>query len=153
MLVRLRERLRELWCSLYPILIPCLAGGLCWYLREFKDLSLFTTEEFTSALNSVITADSIILTLFGVLLPLLASAKSASKAVSYFFKTTGAEFSKQLKCCIFLSFLCLAACVGMYFVDLQYDRFLFPVWIGLFVAVLCRFYRFLALIIKMLFRD
>lgn len=152
--MRLRERLWELWCSWYSAVIPCLAGGLCWYFRERKDLPLFTTREFTDALNSVITADSIILTLFGILLPLLASAKSTSKAVKYFFHTISvSSFSKQLRCCIFLSFLSLAACVGMYFVDLQYDRYLLPIWCGLFVALLCRFYRFLVLILGILFYD
>lgn len=153
-----KEVLREKWDKWYQNILPFFAAVGCYCLYRFCPIDLFTGLHISDALTSVITAESIILSLFGVMLPLLASARNSSNLVQYFFAAIDINaFSDQLKRCIGVCFLSLLSCVGMFFIDAQQNMSLymlfFSAWVGLLVALFCRSYRFLSLIISLLFQD
>lgn len=156
--MELRERFKDQWYKWYSIIIPSISAIGCYCVYLLFPIDIFSTENISDALTSVITAEAIILSLFGIILPLLSNARENSKLVRYFFSIIDVNaFSNQLKRCVGTCFLSLLSCVGMFFVDgeqnMSFYMILFSVWIGLFVALLCRSYRFLSLIISMLFQE
>lgn len=149
-----REQLVSRWYRWYATIIPFAVSALCIALKEIFHVDVFTSKNLSDALNGTITSVSIILSLFGVMLTLLAEAKSSSRLVKYVFDTIDVkDFVFQLKKCIMVGVLSIALSTILYFIEIEGRLFVyvFAAWLGVFCSLLCRTYRFMSLIVGMLF--
>ena len=88
-----RERVKEYWQKVYSIFIPILFILIILILEYSKKFSLILicdNDRFTDMLTALITCMSIIISIFGFLIPSLISAKN-DKMVKYFIENANME--------------------------------------------------------------
>ncbi len=150
----MRDTWKSFWYKQYANILPLLAVVFCFILRLFDKTDIFYLKNIDQALTAVITAEAIIISLFSVMLTMLADSKHDSPVIQFFFQHADSEyFVKTLIRCVMVGMLSILLSVGMFFIRPHRAFLIFAMWVGVFVALLCRAYRLISLFISMLFRD
>lgn len=154
-----RERIREVWTEIYPFVIPTFFTILYWILAIFK-MKFFIQDGNTDnqniegLLNGVITFVTIIMGIFGFLIPALVSNKKDSGMIEFFLnKADQKRFVKKLKLLVMSGMITVLLCLGI-FLESMFKKCTFVVEISFLIWFLlyfvCNAYRFIGLILSLL---
>ena len=148
-----------LWHKTYLYLIPILSlVGVMGvnHITGFKMSEICGDDSFSDMLGSIITSMSIIISIFGFLMPSLISAKN-DKMVKYFIENADMnEFIKKIKAVIRSRMIGILLSIVLYV-----NKNLFPILQSLLLYVLlaiglnfaCSAYRFISIIISLLLKE
>ena len=113
----MRDTWKSFWYKQYANILPLLAVVLCFILRLFDKTDIFYLKNIDQALTAVITAEAIIISLFSVMLTMLADSKHDSPVIQFFFQHADSEyFVKTLIRCVMVGMLSILFSVGMFFI-------------------------------------
>ena len=122
------ERMLDWWRGVYSIVIPTVISGIYFilsiliFLRKIEWRYLWESVNYSDSLSVLVTFISIILSFFGILIPLLISGKSTSETIKYFFSVVDKKyFLNRIKIMIISGFLTILLLALLYFNDLYYD--------------------------------
>lgn len=154
-----RERVKEYWQKVYSIFIPILFILIILILEYSKKFSLILicdNDRFTDMLTALITCMSIIISIFGFLIPSLISAKN-DKMVKYFIENANMEvFVGKIKSIIVLGLTGILLTILLYLEKSFYTTFveiLLLIWIGIVISFACNSYRFISIIVSLLLTE
>ena len=144
-----------LWHKTYLYLIPILSlVGVMGvnYITGFKMSEICGDDSFSDMLGSIITSMSIIISIFGFLMPSLISAKN-DKMVKYFIENADMnEFIKKIKAVIRSGMIGILISIILYV-----NKNLFPIIQSLLLVIglnfACSAYRFISIIISLLLKE
>lgn len=155
----IKEDFANTWNKTYTWLIPCITVLSVMgsnYLFDYKISDLCLDENFSDLLSAIITSMSIIISIFGFLMPSLVSAKS-DKMVKYFIENADMEeFVKKVKSVIRSGMLGILLSIVLYMNENLFPHvrtFILYVWLGINVNFLCSSYRFIGIIISLLLNE
>lgn len=155
----LKERVLDQWRGCYFIVIPtffCLVYIILLILIQKGILQykyFWESESFNSALESIITFVSIILSFFGVLLPILIQGKENSETIKFFFSVVDKRyFLNRVKVMIISGFGTITCTCLLFFSDIFYNlvcSILSSACIWIFFYFISSSYRFISLLLMM----
>lgn len=155
----LRSQIVEGWQKAYSIIIPITFIALILILeaaRKFSLIKICDDDRFTDMLTALITCMSIIISIFGFLIPSLISAKNDAM-VKYFIENADMQvFVKKLKNIIILGLVGIFLTILLYLYKSFYEIFvqiLMLIWIGTVTSFACNAYRFISIIIELLLTE
>ncbi len=147
------------WKKSYAWLIPCillLVVLITNCITKFRMSEICGDESFSDMLGSIITSMSIIISIFGFLMPSLISAKN-DKMVKYFIENADMnEFTKKIKAVIRSGMVGIALSIVLYV-----NKKIFPIVQSILLYSLlvigtnfaCSSYRFISIIISLLLKE
>ena len=151
-----REAILDFWEKTYSLLIPILsiitiALINCW--QDFHITSLCGNAQFGNMLTALISSISIVISVFGFLIPSLVSAKN-EKMVKYFMENANMNlFVKKVSGIVRSGLIG----IGLSMLLFLNENLLQPVltaiiyiWIGVILNFACNSYRFIGIIIALL---
>lgn len=154
-----RTKIMEGWQKAYSIIIPIIFIAIILILeaaRKFSLIRICDDDRFTDMLTALITCMSIIISIFGFLIPSLISAKNDAM-VKYFIENADMKvFVKKLKNIIILGLVGIFLTILLYLYKSFYEIFvhvLMLIWIGIVTSFACNAYRFISLIIELLLTE
>ncbi len=157
------NRIIDIWRSCYSIVIPSLVCViyLAIYLLTQRNILEFQyitdSANFTSMLESIITFVSIIIGVFGFLLPILIASKDKFALVKYFIKSIDKKaFSFNLRMIIVSGFSVVFVTCMLFFFDIFSEWFmqvLILIWIWLLFYFMLSSYRFISLLIRLFLEE
>ena len=148
------NELVNLWNEGYCFFIPASCCGASIWLKVHDKCDVFSMKSILDAVGGVITADSIIISLFGIMLTLLADSKEKSALTKEFFnRIDRTHFIRIMRRCVLTGILSIASSVGIYFIQSELVFLAFICWLFLFLSMLCQTYRMISLIIGLLFSE
>ena len=157
--VSIYERTIDFWRKSYSWIIPCLAVVAKVYINhkyDFKITEICGNESFSDMLAAIITSMSIIISIFGFLIPSLISAKN-DKMVKYFIENADMdEFIKKVKSVIRSGIIGILFSIILYVNEnlLPFVRtILLYSWIAVDINFVCSSYRFISIIISLLLKE
>lgn len=151
------------WKQVYSYVIPTiltivyLAYLMAIYCYE-KELPLIQeSTNFDGMLEALVTFMSIILSVFGFLIPSFLSGKGESKAITYFLKYADMRiFSAKLKNVVAIGLIDTFFTCILFLRDIFSDvisNILIGVWLWLLFFFMCNSYRFISLMINLLVEE
>lgn len=147
------------WKKSYAWLIPfilLLVVLIANCITKFRMSEICGDESFSDMLGSIITSMSIIISIFGFLMPSLISAKN-DKMVKYFIENADMnEFTKKIKAVIRSGMVGIALSIVLYV-----NKKIFPIIQSILLYSLlvigtnfaCSSYRFISIIISLLLKE
>jgi hypothetical protein len=158
-----KDRILDFWRSIYCWVIPTLvciiyvAIYLLTQIKYNKWYTLFESANLNNSLEAIITFISIVITFFGVLLPVLISVKDTSEMIKWFFEVADKEYFINSMKKVFLSgFATIFVSCLLFFYDVFAKWFSFAVSIGLIWMLLyfiASSYRFISILLSLLFKN
>lgn len=158
-----KEKCIDIWRSVYAYVIPttiCVIYIIVYMLTTKNILNYaYITESkyFTLMLESIITFVSIILGVFGFLLPILISSKDKFAMIKYFIDSIDKKaFSFNLKMIIVSGFATVFFTCMLFFFDIYDEWFLTGMictWIWLLFHFMSNAYRFISLLIRLFLEE
>lgn len=147
-------RFVQFWYSNYQWIIPMLFTTLIvWSAYKLK-VKPWLGEAYSDMLTALITVQSIIISVFGILIPSLVSIKDESGLIKYFFENADIEdFVKRMKKTI------LSGISDIFLICILYAYDVLPIKIYVAIGVLCLFvllyfycgsYRYVSILLKLL---
>lgn len=153
----------NLWRSCYSVVIPsvmCIVYMVIYLLTQNGVLEfqyVTDSKNFTSMLESIITFVSIIIGVFGFLLPILIASKDKFALVKYFIKSIDkTAFSFNLRMIIVGGFATVFISCMLFFFDIFSEWFkqsLIMMWIWLLFYFMLSSYRFISLLIRLFLEE
>lgn len=150
---------KSFWYQNYGVIIP-VAVILCLITIKVRykfNLTLICKNNlFSDMLTALITCMSIIISIFGFLIPSLISAKN-DKMVKYFIENADMNlFVRKIKSVIFSGLTGILLSVLLY-LNADFNIFVLQIllylWIGIILNFACNSYRFISLIISLLLTE
>ena len=145
------------WRGLYCIILPIASVVVYFACYKKFDIKVWNSENFSDTLTSMVTFVSIIISFFGVLLPLLISAKEKSKLVSHFLDSVDKEFFvSSIKKLIMYGLFTVIITAVLFMNDIMAEKvvlFFFCVEIFSLIKFLTLTYRFANILISLLVKD
>jgi len=149
----------ELWNKLYTWLIPFFVVIILMILNHLSDFSMVLIcedDNFADMLSAIITSMSIIISIFGFLMPSLVSVKN-EKMVKYFIENADMDdFVAKIKSVIRSGMIGILLSIVLYvnaYLILPVRTFLLYAWIGINANFVCCSYRFIGIIISLLLKE
>lgn len=152
----LEKNIIQMWRNIYSVIIPfivIIAILLIDKCTKFNLIDICRNGNFNDMLQSLITFLSIVIGIFGFLIPALVSVKN-DQFVQYFFDKADVDnFVNQIKLLVF---------TGLFSILLSVILFMFQninaavliifmyIWIGIIAFFICSAYRFISIILKLL---
>lgn len=151
-----KKDLIQMWRNIYSVIIPfiiIIAILLIDKCTKFNLTDICRNGNFNDMLQSLITFLSIIIGIFGFLIPALVSVKNG-QLVQYFFDRADVDnFVNQIKLLVFSGLLSILLSVILFMFQninaVVLIIFLY-VWIGIITYFVCGSYRFISIILKLL---
>ncbi len=123
-----KEKLLDVWRNIYCWAIPTTISiiyAAIYCLIKFNIINWYTltdSKNIGQALEAIITFISIVISLFGILLPILISAKDTSKMITWFLESIDRKYFINCIKKVFLSgFITIFLSCTMFFNDIFYD--------------------------------
>lgn len=153
------KRIRAFWYSAYAVIIPVILSMVLLAAdikQKINIMRICDNEMFSDMLTAVITCMSIIISIFGFLIPSLISAKNDTM-VRYFIENADMEaFVGKIKSVVLSGFFGILLSVLLYLSsDLSYYilKTLIFSWIAVTFNFACNAYRFIGIIISLLLTE
>ena len=155
-----REDIKNKWRQVYSYIIPSIVtAGYIYYLSAIylqeKDTPLMQDSlKFDSMLEALVTFMSIILSVFGFLIPLFLDRKGESKAIAYFLKHADMKlFAAKLKNIVAIGLIdtfltCVLFIRDIFSVSLTNG--LVCIWLWFLIFFMCNSYRFISIMVNLL---
>lgn len=157
--VSIYESIVDFWDKSYSWIIPgftVIAVMVVNHKYDFKMSEICGNESFSDMLGAIITSMSIIISIFGFLMPSLISAKN-DKMVKYFIENADMdEFIKKIKAVIRSGMAGILFSIILYINEclLSFIRTaLLYVWLGIGINFICSSYRFISIIVSLLLKE
>lgn len=151
-----KEKISNVWNKNYSIIIPCFSIVflvMINYSQNFSIIEICKNSEFKDMLTAVITSMSIIIGIFGFLMPSLISAKEETM-VKYFIENADMNlFIKKIKGVVKGGIAGILLSIILYLNDNlvpEVLKILLYIWIGVGLNFVCNSYRFISIIISLL---
>ena len=151
------------WKEIYSYIIPCvLVIGYIVYLIGSsyckKELPLIQdSKNFKSMLEALVTFMSIILSVFGFLIPSFLSSKGESNAIKYFMKYADMRlFSAKLKNVVAIGLVDTFFTCILFLEDIfskTVANVLICIWLWFLLFFMCSSYRFISIMINLLLTE
>lgn len=153
------KKIKALWDKTYSIVIPILSVAfliLTNYGQNFNIIDICKNDLFGDMLTAIITSMSIVISIFGFLMPSLISAKE-DKMVKYFIENADMNFFiRKIKGVIKAGILGILLSIVLYLGDDLLPnvlKILLYIWIGVGLNFVCNSYRFISIIISLLLLE
>lgn len=157
------NRTKYVWSQIYSYAIPfilAIAYVIYLFTRFYlkPDLPLIqNSDHFEGMLESLIVFMSIILSVFGFLIPSFLSSKGESKAIKYFLKYADMKiFTAKLKNIVAVGLIDTFFTCILFLKDIFSDliiNVIVCVWLWLLFFFMCNSYRFINLMINLLLAE
>lgn len=154
------EKAKAFWIENFSYIIPsvCVVGYLILLILlhfEIISISLIQDSEcFVNLLESFVTFMSIVLSVFGFLIPSMISAKEKSDTMNYFFRYVDMRlFAKRLKNIVANGLVIIFITCILFLSDIfstEICNTIILVWIWLVFYFMCCSYRYISVIINIL---
>ena len=143
-----------IWYLNYQWIIPMLFTVLITATAYILGVKPWSGEAYSDMLTALITVQSIIISVFGILIPSLASIRDEKEGIKYFFENADVEdFIKRVKRTI------LSGISDIFLICLLYAYDVLPIKVYIVIGVLCLYvllyflcgsYRYLSIMLKLL---
>jgi len=153
----------DIWRGCYSVVIPSIACAIyltIYFLIQRNKIEYFyvtDSENFTSVLEAIISFVSMIIGVFGFLLPILITSKNEFTLVKYFINNIDKKaFSFNLRMIIVSGFAVVFASSMLFFFDIFSEWFKQAViltWIWLLLYFMSNSYRFISLLIRLFLEE
>ncbi len=157
--VKNAKSIKSLWLKYYGLFIPIgfvLTLLIFHILKKISITIICANDLFSDMLTALITCMSIIISIFGFLIPSLISAKN-DKMVKYFIENADMNvFVKKIKSVIFSGLSGILLSVLLYLnanFSVLFLQILLFLWIGIIINFACNSYRFISIIISLLLTE
>lgn len=157
------EKITDAWRGCYAVVIPSgiSIAYLIVYILTQKDVFEFRyitdSENFTTMLESIIAFISIIISVFGFLLPILITSKNELSLTRYFIDSVDKKcFSLSLRMVIISGFLAVFMSCILFFFDIFSEWFkqtVIVIWIWLLFYFMFSSYRFISLLMRLFIEE
>lgn len=149
-----RLEIEEFLFSSYQWIIPAIVTIIIAGIAMKLDIYPWEGEAYTDMLTALITFQSIIISVFGVLIPILITSKKEGTLAKYFFENadTG-EFVKRIRRTIVSGILDILLLCALYSYDILPINIYIPIGITcLFVLLyfMCGSYRYINIMLRLL---
>lgn len=150
-------KMYDLWCVWYSKIIPIFFAVTVIFLQYRFDLKIWLIEDYSDMLTAIITFLSIIIGIFGILIPAVLSAKGEKNSMaSYFFdRADNISFAKSIKSIFSSGIITILMICILYLKDIA-GRKCYIYFLGITVFFLiyfcCNAYRFIGIMIDLLIR-
>jgi len=161
--ISLKEKYIDIWRSIYAYAIPtivCIIYIIIYMLtlKEVLNYAFITDSKyFTSMLESIITFVSLILGVFGFLLPILITSKDSDAMIKCFINSIDKRaFSFNLKMVIVSGFTTVFLSCMLFFFDVYDEWFktgMILIWIWFLFYFMSNAYRFISLLISLFLKE
>lgn len=159
----MKEKCSEFWYKNYSIIIPIFlvaiyAGGLIYISYNEIDMKLIQdSTSFESMLETIVTFMSIILSVFGFLIPSFIGAKGQSETMKYFLEYADMKlFAHKLKNVVAVGLIAIFVTCILFLKDIFPEtacNIIIIVWLYLIFNFLCSSYRFIGIMINTLLTE
>ncbi len=154
-LKRILEYLEYLWYSWYGIILSSLLSVFLAFEQHKHDLYFWKATYYSDMLTAIITFLSIIIGIFGILIPTVISAKEDDKSIAnYFFQNAdGVFFAKSIRKLISSGILSVICVCLLYLQDILNEKIYVWVFrISVFFTLYFCFgsYRFIGIMLGLL---
>ena len=153
----------DIWRACYSIVIPtgaCLFYMIIYFLTQKKILNfMYITDSnnFPTMLESIITFVSIIIGVFGFLLPILITSKDKFALIKYFICSIDKKaFSFNLRMIIVSGFSTIFVTCMLFFFDIfseWFKQIMILLWIWLLFYCMLNSYRFISLLVRLFLEE
>lgn len=143
-----------IWYANYQWIIPMLFTILITVVAYVLGVKPWSGEAYSDMLTALITVQSIIISVFGILIPSLVSIKDEKGGIKYFFENADVEeFVKRVKRTI------ISGVSDIFLICLLYAYDVLPIKVYVAVGVLCLYvllyflcgsYRYVSIMLKLL---
>lgn len=148
--------MKSLWRKHYSIVIPSAISIGYFLLHKKFGIDLSESINLADAMGGIITAISIVLSLFGVMLAIVIPVQTQDNSVKMFFekvdkKALIASISNSLAA----GFITLILSFALYFSDVlsQIAYWVTVIWLFSLLYLFCSAFRFITLFLSMLFTS
>ncbi len=159
MLEKIKYRWKEIYAYVVPtfLTIAYLIYLFCIYKKWINCKALQDSKQFNDMLQTLVTFMSIILSVFGFLIPSFLSSKGESDALKYFTKYADMKlFAAKLKNIVAVGLVDIFITCILLLTDIM-PRMVFNVllivWLWLLFFFMCSSYRFISLMISLLLTE
>ena len=159
----MKENLKEFWYKNFSIIIPIFfavayCGMLIYIYYKKIDVDLIQdSENFETMLETIVTFMSIILSVFGFLIPSFIGAKGKSETMNYFWKYADMKlFAYKLKNVVAIGLITIFVTCVLFLKDIFSElvcNMIIIVWLYMFFYFLCSSYRFISIMINTLLTE
>ena len=143
-----------IWYSNYQWIIPMIFTALITGVAYGLRVKPWLGEAYSDMLTALITVQSIIISVFGILIPSLVSVKDEEGLAGYFFKNADVEdFVKRVKRTV------LSGILDIFLICVLYAYDVLPIKVYVVIEILCLFvllyflcgsYRYVSIMLKLL---
>lgn len=157
------ERLKNFWSDNFSLIIPfVLVSGYVIVLillhHKIIDIVLIQdSENFESMLEAFVTFMSIILSVFGFLIPSFIGEKGKSEAMNYFLKYADMQlFAHKLKNVVAIGLILIFLTCILFLKDIfsvNVCNIIILIWLWLLFYFMCSSYRFISIMINLLLAE
>lgn len=158
-----KEKMVDFWRTYYSVIVPTLACIVYIMIYVFIQIEIFNykaiteSQNFINMLESVITFVSIIIGVFGFLLPILITSKDKFVLVKYFLSNIDkTSFSFHLRMIIVGGFATVFFTCMLFFADIfseWFKQIMIVIWIWLLLYFMLNSYRFISLLIRLFLEE
>lgn len=155
----MKAMIEEKWKCMYAYIIPT---SLVLSLIIMSNMNVFdmgqvcTMKLYSDMLTGVITFMSIILSIYGFLIPSLISAKNDAM-VKYFIEHADMKtFTGRIKQIVLFGLLGILLSISLYYANMMKETifiFFFCSWVWIISCFTCNAYRFISIIIELLLNE
>lgn len=158
-LIAIYEYIMDFWRKSYSWFIPCFVTIVVIFVNhkyDFEILEICGNESFSDMLGAIITSISIMISIFGFLIPSLISAKN-DKMVKYFIENADMdEFVRKVKAVIRSGIVAILFSLILYINESLLPKILTVLlysWLIVGINFVCSSYRFISIIISLLLKE
>lgn len=152
---RIVKKCVEIWTLNYQIIIPVFITGICGYVCWKYNIHFWESKYYGDMLTAVITFLSIVISVFGILIPTVFSNKN--KMVSYFIKNIDSSyFIKSIKYAMISGISEIVLICVLYTYDiLPIKCYILVCIISLFglIYFLCGAYKYISLLLRLVLEE
>lgn len=153
------EKINDMWNQNYALIIPCFFMvflAIINYIQRFSIINMCKNRSFDNMLTATITSMSIVISIFGFLMPALISAKE-EKMIKYFIENADMKFFiKKIKSVIKAGVIGILLSIVLYLNEEllpEVLKVLLYAWIGVGLNFVCNSYRFISIILGLLLLE
>lgn len=157
------ERLKNFWSDNFSLIIPfVLVAGYATVLvllhyGIINIVLIQDSERFESMLEAFVTFLSIILSVFGFLIPSFIGEKGKSEAMNYFLKYADMQiFAHKLKNVVAVGLIAIFLTCVLFLKDIfsvNVCNIIVLIWLWLIFFFMCSSYRFISIMINLLLAE
>lgn len=146
--------MKSFWRKYYSVVVPLTISTAYLIFHYVSGFDLSESKNLADAMGGIITAISIVLSLFGVMLAIVIPAQTQTDSVRIFFKSADrATLISAIRNSLASGFVALVLSFTLYFSDILLDAayWITLLWVFALLYLFCSAFRFIALFLSVLF--